>query len=186
MRFSIFASLALVGTSLAAPSSSLQKRQEISNVDFVLDGYKGILKNSEQLITKITSMKSGDDVAAVLKEMSTLTADSTKITEKMIADINKTPGKMTVAAAFSVAKPSGDVAISTVTIIDDLVLKKDLFVKANVHTIVLEDLNKLYEESSKFVTAAKSKIPDQFVAAASPRFQQLLDSLKKGIDAFKV
>lgn len=184
MRFSILTSLALVGTTLAAPSASLQKRQEISKIDFVLDGYKGILKNADVLIKKITGMKDGDDVVAVLKEMSVVSSDTIKITEKMITDINNTPGKMTTAAALSVAKPSGEVAVTTVTIIDDLVLKKDLFVKAKVHAIVQEDLNKMYDVSTRYVAAAKSKIPDQFVKDASPYLQKLLDSLKKGVDAF--
>lgn len=184
MRFSALASLALVGATFAAPSGNLQKRQEISNVNFVLEGYKGILANAQGLINKITSLKAGDDVIATLKEMSTLSGATIKITETMIADINKTPGKMTAAAAVSVAKPSSEVATTTVTIINDLVLKKDLFVKAKVHSIVLEDLRKLYEVSDRYVTAAKSKIPDQYIAAASPYLQKLLDSLKNGIDNF--
>lgn len=184
MRLSVVTSLALVGATFAAPSVELQKRQEISKIDFVLDGYKGILTNANQLITKITSMKAGDDVVTVLKEMSTLSGATIKITEKMIADINNTPGKMTVAAATTLAKPSSEVATTTVTIIDDLVLKKDLFVKAKVHPMVLEDLNKLYEVSGRYVAAAKTKIPDSLVAAASPYLQKLLDSLKKGVDSF--
>ncbi|TID13922.1 hypothetical protein E6O75_ATG07154 [Venturia nashicola] len=129
-------------------------------------------------------MKAGDDVVAVLKDMSVLSGDSIKITEKMIADTNNTPGKMSAAAAVQVAEPSGKVATTTVTIIDDLMLKKDLFVKAKVQKVVLEDLNKLYEVSTRYVAAAKTKIPDQYVAVASPYLQKLLDTLKKGIDHF--
>lgn len=184
MRFSLLTSLALVGATLAAPSAELQKRQEITNINFVLDGYKVILTNAQGLITKITGLKAGDDVVATLKEMSTLSASTIKITEKMIADINNTPGKMTQAAAVTLAKPSGEVATTTVTIINDLVLKKDLFVKAKVHAVVLEDLNKMLDVSTRYVAAAKSKIPDPLLPTASPFLQQLLDSLKKGVDNF--
>lgn len=185
MRFSVFTSLALVSATFAAPAAEIQKRQEISNVNFVLDGYKGILANAQQLITKITGLKAGDDVVAVLKEMSTLSGSTVKITEKMITDINNTPGKMSNAAAATLAKPSGEVATTTITIVDDLVLKKDLFVKAKVHKNVSEDLDKLYDVSKRYVTAAKSKVPDSLLPIASPYFQKLLDALKKGIDNFE-
>lgn len=184
MRFSVLTSLAFVGATFAAPSVELQKRQEISNIDFVLDGYKGILTNAHQLIEKVTALKAGDDVIAVLKQMSTLSGATIKITEKMITDINGTPGKMTAQAALQVAKPSSEVASTTITIINAMVEKKDLFVKAKVHTLVLEDLHHLYKISDTYVTAAKSKIPDQFAAVANKYLGQLLEALNKGIENF--
>lgn len=185
MRFSVLTSLAFIGATVAAPTVDLQKRQEISNINFVLDGYKGILTNAHQLIEKITKLKAGDDVIATLKEMSTLSGATIKITEKMITDINNTPGKMTAQAAVQVGKPSAEVATTTITIIDSLVSKKDLFVKAKVHKIVLEDLHHLYKISDLYVTAAKSKIPDQYVAIAGKYLGQLLDALNKGIENFE-
>jgi hypothetical protein len=184
MRFSVLTSLAFIGTTIAAPSVELQKRQEISNINFVLDGYKGILTNAHKLIEKVTKLKEGDDVIAALKEMSGLSGETIKITEGMIANINSTPGKMTSQAVLQVSKPSLEVAQTTMTIIDTLVSKKQIFVKAKVHQIVLEDLHHLYKVSDLYVTAAKSKIPEQYATIANKYLGQLLEALNKGIDNF--
>jgi hypothetical protein len=184
MRFSVLTSLAFIGATIAAPTVELQKRQEITNIDFVLDSYKGILTNAHQLIEKITGLKQGDNVVAILKEMSTLSGATITITEKMISDINAIPGKMAPQAAVQVAKPSEEVAATTMTIINSLVSKKDLFVQAKVHQVVLEDLRHLYKVSDLYVLAAKSKIPDQYAAVANKYLDQLLVALNKGVDNF--
>jgi len=73
-----------------------------------------------------------------------------------------------------------------VTIVNTLVSKKDIFVKAKVHNLVLEDLNKVFKTADEFVAAAKAKIPDQLSPLANKYFGQLLDALKLGIKNFSV
>jgi hypothetical protein len=183
MRLSFLTTLAFAGSILAAPAVQAPA-QEISDIKFVLDAYKVINSNAAKLAGKITSLKPGDDVIARLKEMSTLSGSTIKILEQLIKDINAKPGKMSSAAATSLAKPSAESAMSTVKIIDDLVAKKDLFVKAKVHKIVLDDLNHLAEEAGKFVAAAKAKVPDQFAAVSAKAFDTVLEALAKGIKNF--
>lgn len=183
MRLSFVTSLAFAGTVFASPIRETPA-QEITDVKFVLDGYKTILDNAQKLIEKVTTLKAGDDVVARLKEMSVLSGSTITIAEGMTKNINSTPGKLSVAAATQLAKPSADVATNTVTIINDLVAKKDLFVKAGVHKIVLEDLNHLYKVSEEFVAAARTKIPDQFATVSNKYLQQLLDYLSLGIKNF--
>jgi hypothetical protein len=185
MRFSVLTTAAFAGSVLAAPSVQAPA-QSISNVQFVLDGYAVILSNAGQLVEKVTALKAGDDIVAKLKEMSTLSKNTIDVTEKLTVQINAIPGKLTATAAGKLALPSTQVAKTTVQIVDTLVTKKGLFVTAKVHPIVLEDLNHLYSVSVAFVAAAKSKVPAQYVSVASPQFQQLLDSLQKGIQNFSL
>jgi hypothetical protein len=183
MRLSFLTSLAFAGTILAAPAVQAPA-QEVADVKFVLDAYKVILSNAKQLAAKITSLKPGDDVIARLKEMSTLSGSTVNIVEKLTKDIKSLNGKMSKKAAVDVAKPSAEAAYSTVQIIDDLVSKKQLFVKAGVHKVVLDDLNHLYSVCSEFVAAATAKVPDEFVTISVESFKTVLDALAKGIKNF--
>jgi hypothetical protein len=181
MRLSFFTTLALASTVYAVPSP---QQPEVSDVKFVLDGYKIILDNAHKLIKKVTALKPGDDVIARLKEMSTLSRNTVKTTEKMIKDINIIKNKISISAARQITLPSAEVAVTTVTIINNLVAKKDLFIKTGVHKIILKDLNYFFSTSAEFIAAAKSKIFDNLLNLANPYFQQLQDALAKGIKNF--
>lgn len=114
MRVSYLTSLAFAGTVFAAPIVEAPAA-EIEDITFVLDGYKVILNNAHQLIAKVTALKAGDDVTAVLKQMSALSGETISISEKMTADIKSKDGKLSTAATTKVAKPSAEVATTTVT-----------------------------------------------------------------------
>jgi hypothetical protein len=181
MRFSVLTSLALASLAIAAPAP---QDGEVKDIQFVLDGYKVIISNAKQLITKVEALKAGDDIVAKLKEMSTLSGKTIAVTEQLTKDINAKKGTLTPQAAYQVAKPSQDVAADTLRIIDVLVTKKDLFVKAKVHKIVLEDLNHLYKVSVDFVAAAKAKVPSNLQQYSNGPFDSLLASLAKGVQNF--
>jgi Hydrophobic surface binding protein A len=183
MRLSFLISFAFAGTIFAAPTVEAPA-QEITDVKFILDGFSTIISNAAKLADKITSLKPGDDVIARLKEMSALSGSTIKTSEQMTKDINALKGKLSSEATVKVAEPAVKVATSTVTIINDLVAKKDLFVKAGVHKIVSDDLNHLYDVSIKFLDAAKAKVPDQYASIVSDAFKQILDALQKGIKNF--
>jgi cyanate lyase len=183
MRLSVLASLAFSGAVFAAPTVQAPE-QEIHDVKFVLDGYAIIISNAHQLRDKIMSLKPGDDVISRLKEMSVLSGTTIKVTEKMTKDINALKGKLSLEAVLKVAEPSVEVASTAATIIDGLVAKKQLFVKAGVHKIVKDDLDHLYKVCIAFAYAAKAKIPDLLVSAANDAFQRTIDSLATGVKNF--
>jgi Hydrophobic surface binding protein A len=183
MRLSLLTSLAFASTIFAAPSTQIPA-QEITDVKFIRDAYADVLGNAYQLVDKITNLKPEDDVIARLKEMSVLSGSTLKITEKMTGDIKALSGKLSSQAAFLIATPSAEVAQTTVQIINDLVAKKQIFVKAGVHKIVSDDLNNLYNACVKFVDAAKAKIPDTLVGPADEAFKKTLESLEKGVKNF--
>lgn len=186
MRFSYITSLAFAGAAFAAPIVDAPEA-DIADVSFVIEGYKTIITNANSLITKVNSLKAdatSEQVIAVLKEMSGISGSTIAISEKMTADINAKAGQLTTAAVAQVAKPSAEVATSTVTIVNTLVAKKALFVKAKVQALVLDDLNKVSKTADDFVTAAKLKIPAQYSATGNKYFGQLQDALKTGIKNF--
>src|ERR1700760_320999 len=180
MRFSFLASLAFSGAVFAAPTVQIPG-QEINDIKFVLDGYATIISNAHKLVDKVASLKLGDDVIARLKEMSALSSVTIKVAEQMTKDINALTGKLSTEAALQVAPPTIEVASTAVTIINGLVAKKQLFVKAGVHKIVKDDLDHLWKVCVAFVDAARAKIPDSFVSTANDAFKQTIDALAKGV-----
>jgi len=183
MRISYLTSLAFAGAVFAAPAIQVPAA-EITDISEVLGGYKVVLNNSRKLIEKVAALQPGDDVIAVLKSMSALSGNIIATSQNMTTLIRAQEGKLSTAAVNQVAKPSADVATTTVAIVNSLVAKKDLFVQAGVHKLVLEDLNKVYKTANAYVTAAKAKIPDQYATVANRYFGQLLDALQLGIKNF--
>ncbi|KAF7585179.1 hypothetical protein BBP40_011891 [Aspergillus hancockii] len=172
MKFSaIFLTLGLASTALATP---LVERAS-SPTDIIAD----IQSKTEALDSAIKAY-SGGDPAKVESASADLISTITKGTDSI-----KSGPDLTSTDALSLTQPVQDLTKKVETAINDIIAKKDEFVKAGAGGKVKESLNQQKSAADGLASAITSKVPEGLQDIAKQLSAGISKAIQKGVDEYK-
>lgn len=173
MRFSaILVTLGLTGA-LATPT--LTSRQNAPAAGVISD-----IQAQVSAVASAVSAFNGGDPKPVEDASTKLVSVITSGTQKVSSGPD-----MTTTDALGLTQPVQDLTKQVQGVINDLISKKDQFVKANAGPTVYKNLQEQYTASDNLSKAISAKVPSSLSDIASQLSAGITAAIQKGIDAYK-
>ncbi|PIG83025.1 cell wall serine-threonine-rich galactomannoprotein Mp1 [Aspergillus arachidicola] len=172
MRFSAIFTLGLAGTALATP---LVERAGSSPTDII----SGISDKTDALDSAIKAYSGGDPSkveSASADLISTITSGT---------DAIKSGDDISTTDALALPGPVQALTKKVEQAIDDIIAKKDQFVKAGAGGKVKDSLNQQKSAADGLASAITSKVPESLKDIAQSLSAGISTAIQKGVDAYK-
>ncbi|KAB8070577.1 hydrophobic surface binding protein A-domain-containing protein [Aspergillus leporis] len=181
MKFSaVFLTLGLASTAMATPAQvsrdvSLVERAGSSATDIIAD-----IQSKTEALDSVIKGYSGGDPSKVESASADLISTITKGTDSI-----KSGPDLSSADALALTSPVQDLTKKVEQAINDIIAKKDEFVKAGAGGKVKESLNQQKSAADGLASAITSKVPEGLRDIAKQLSAGISTAIQKGVDEYK-